>query len=369
MYNIVAFIIVFALNCIYYKPAFTFAMICFGILCIFEYKKKQLQLPMIDPIILKSFGVFWAGVILASILTYDIECIKKAFDYVYWTLPFWMIVILGYNKNIIKGLVIGLIVSTIVICIYGLHQYIFLPMTRLQSFYSSSNYMGTILAMLIPFLIMFMFVSYNKLYKLFLLFAASLSIVCLYFTQSRGAIIGIIIGSFIYIIYIVYTLNIQKNYKKVFLFFSIIMVVFGTYVISIHSFTRFNDNERIYIFQSSINMWSDHKIIGVGLGNFRELYSKKYMLPQAKIQHINKSHNIITSFLAETGIVGASSFIFLNCGILYFIIKKIKYNFILGAFLVAFIALNVHGIVDSTFNYQAINRLFWGLFGIGYIYK
>ena len=370
MYNIVAFIIVFALNCIYYKPAFTVAMICFGILCIFEYKKKQLQLPTIDPIILKSFGVFWAGVIFASLLTFDIDCIKKAFDYVYWTLPFWMIVILGYNKKIIEGLAMGLTISTLIMCGYGLYQHIFENMARIKSFYPNPNYLGTILAMLIPFLGIFIFVIKNKIYRFLLLLSLLSSMVCLYFSQSRGAILGLLLGICVWIV--CYYWNKINSLKKFCALCSIIAVVSAFCLYFVYNFERVNEMERVYIFQSSINMWRDNKFIGVGLGNFGKLYSENYILPQATAKYIDKSHNIITAFLAETGIIGTIGFVFMNFGIFCFILKKSKqnrYNFILGAGFIAFIALNIHGIVDSTFNYQAINRLFWGLFGISYIFS
>lgn len=368
MYNIVAFIIVFALNCIYYKPAFTVAMICFGILCIFEYKKKQLQLPTIDPIILKSFGVFWAGVILASILTYDIECIKKAFDYIYWTLPFWMIVILGYNKNIIEGLAMGLAISTLIMCGYGLYQHIFENMARIKSFYPNPNYLGTILAMLIPFIGMFLFVVRKIANKILLSISFILSFCCIYFTQSRGALLGLFVGFFICYIYHIYN---KKNKRRTFIIvFSIVAIISGAYLFPVSNMIRSYDVQRIYIFQSSVNMWKEHKLIGVGLGNFEKFYQEKYILPEATERHIDKSHNIITAFLAETGTLGTIGFILMNIGILHFVLMKLHKGsniYILNAFLISFIALNIHGMVDSTFNYQAINRLFWGLCGIGYI--
>lgn len=93
-------------------------------------------------------------------------------------------------------------------------------------------------------------------------------------------------------------------------------------------------------------------------------------MPQATERHIDKSHNIVTAFLTETWFIGVAGFIMMNLGILFFTLKEIRKkpnNYILGAFFITFIALNMHGMVDSTFNYQAINRLFWGLFGIGYI--
>lgn len=368
MYNILAFVIIFALNCIYYKPAFTVAMICFLLWIVFEYKKKRIEFPKINALLLKSVICFWFTIIAASLLVFDIESIKRAVDYVYWSLPFWMLVILGYNKNITKGLIIGLCISTLIICGYGIYQQLFKDFLRIKSFYPSPNYLGTILAMLIPFLFMFIIVVRQNIYKMLLTITLFLSIYCIYFTQSRGALLGLACGTLFYLFYISWC---KKVITKTFI---ALMIAFcslcGIYFVYTPNIMRSYDVERIYILQGSLNMWKDHKLVGVGLGNFKEYYQKQYILEQANEKDIVKSHNIITAFLAEAGIIGASGFIVMNTGIFYFLLKTLQksfHNYILGAFFISFIVLNVHGMVDSTFNYQAINRLFWGLFGIGYI--
>lgn len=368
MYNILAFVIIFALNCIYYKPAFTVAMICFLLWIVFEYKKKRIEFPKINALLLKSVICFWFTIIAASLLVFDIESIIRAVDYVYWSLPFWMLVILGYNKNIIKGLIIGLCISTLIICGYGIYQQLFKDFLRIKSFYPSPNYLGTILAMLIPFLFMFIIVVQQNIYKMLLTITLFLSIYCIYFTQSRGALLGLACGTLFYLFYISWC---KKVITKTFI---ALMIAFcslcGIYFVYTPNIMRSYDVERIYILQGSLNMWKDHKLVGIGLGNFKEYYQKQYILEQANEKDIVKSHNIITAFLAEAGIIGASGFIVMNIGIFYFLLKTLQksfHNYILGAFFISFIVLNVHGMVDSTFNYQAINRLFWGLFGIGYI--
>ena len=202
MHNIVAFIIVFALNCIYYKPAFTVAMAFFALWLIFEYKKNHINFPKVDSLLIKSFFCFWIAVIASSLLLFDIESIKRAVEYVYWSLPFWMLIILGYNKNITKGLILGLCISTLIICGYGIYQQFFKDFLRIKSFYPSPNYLGTILAMLIPFLFMFILVLRQNIYKILLAVTLFLSIYCIYFTQSRGALLGLACGILFYLFYV-----------------------------------------------------------------------------------------------------------------------------------------------------------------------
>lgn len=368
MHNIVAFIIVFALNCIYYKPAFTVAMAFFALWLIFEYKKNHINFPKVDSLLIKSFFCFWIAVIASSLLLFDIESIKRAVEYVYWSLPFWMLIILGYNKNITKGLILGLCISTLIICGYGIYQQFFKDFLRIKSFYPSPNYLGTILAMLIPFLFMFIFVVRQNIYKILLSITLFLSIYCIYFAQSRGALLGLAFGILFYLFYVSWCKKVVT--KKIIALIILFCSLCGAYFVYTPNIMRSHDVQRIYILQGSINMWEDHKLVGVGLGNFGKYYQNQYILPQATEKYIDKSHNIVTAFLAETGIIGTFGFIAMNIGILYFVLINLRkniQNYILGAFLISFIALNVHGMVDSTFNYQAINRLFWGCLGVGYI--
>ena len=368
MHNIVAFIIIFALNCIYYKPAFTVAMICFALWFIIQYKKKRIEFPKMNIILLKSFCCFWICLLISSVLLFDVNSIKRAVEYIYWSLPFWMLLFLGYKRDITKGVVGGLILSTLIICGYGLYQQIFKDFVRIKSFYPSPNYLGTILAMITPFLCIFILTIKGKFYKILLFCTLIIALYCLYFTQSRGALLGLAIGILTYLIYILWCSKIIS--KKIIASLIASIAICGAYFVYTPNITRPYDIQRIYIMESSINMWKDHKLIGVGLGNFGTYYQNQYILPQATERHIDKSHNIVTAFLAETGIIGAIGFIVMNLGILFFTLKEIRKkpnNYILGAFLIAFIALNMHGMVDSTFNYQAINRLFWGILGINYI--
>lgn len=368
MHNIIAFIIVFSLNCIYYKPAFTVAMVFFALWLIFEYKKNNIKFPKVNSLLVKSFFCFWIAVIASSLLLFDIESIKRAVEYIYWSLPFWMLIILGYNKNITKGLIIGLCISTLIICGYGIYQQLFKDFLRIKSFYPSPNYLGTILAMLLSFLFMFIIAVRQNIYKILLLITLFLSIYCIYFAQSRGALLGLACGILFYLFYVSWCKKVVT--KKIIALIILFCSLCGAYFVYTPNIMRSYDVQRIYILQGSINMWKDHKFVGVGLGNFEKNYETKYILPEATERKLDKSHNIVTAFLAETGIVGTFGFITMNIGILYFLLKVLQknlHNYILGAFLISFIALNVHGMVDSTFNYQAINRLFWGLFGIGYI--
>lgn len=370
MANIGAFITVFALNNIVYKPSFTIAMIFVGIYFIKKvFLKKEIDLPKIDKRIMLAMKIFSGCIMLSCILHGSQKEMVVGAQYIYWMLPFFMFAYLGNECNINKGVSIGLLCSVFFICGYGIYQYFNLHFGRINSFYSSPNYFGTILAMLIPFLFSYIKKEKNNIIKFFFIFASFMGLVSLFLTESRGALCGLIVGVICYgILDFLYVRRINK--KTLYVMSAVLCIVFIISITALGNFKRSYDNERIYIFQSSINMWKDNKLIGVGVGNFGVNYQNRYILPQAHEKNIDKSHNIITAFLAETGIIGTVGFISMNLLLLFYVISRMKKapnNYLFSAMFVSFIALNIHGMVDSTFNYQAINRLFWGLLGISYI--
>lgn len=51
-------------------------------------------------------------------------------------------------------------------------------------------------------------------------------------------------------------------------------------------------------------MWKDHKIIGIGLANWKVAYEKEYILPEVKEHDLTMPHNVFMIFLSQTGIIG-----------------------------------------------------------------
>ena len=71
---------------------------------------------------------------------------------------------------------------------------------------------------------------------------------------------------------------------------------------------------------SSINMFKDHPVIGVGIGQWRTKYGESYRLPSEN-QHLYHAHNNFIQLLSEVGILGL-------IGVLIFFGTIIKDNFL-----------------------------------------
>lgn len=196
-----------------------------------------------------------------------------------------------------------------------------------------------------------------------------LSGVALLMTESRGSWLGL--GLALIIAFLVngrpYLLTV-KRYSIIIMCTLIIIIGNSNYIISrINHTVNYTENytvERIYIWQSSLNMFKDNVWSGIGIGGerFRELYDNQYMLSTAKEKHIPHPHNLLLFYLSETGILGfVGFFIFFMCPFLYFIKNMLgeeafsviaKYAFF---FLLSFV---ISQMVDSAFAFTKILRIY-----------
>ena len=225
-----------------------------------------------------SYWLFFVSILISSILIMDLDSIKKAFKFLYYSLPFWLMLILTY-KNFDKSESIiekALMSSMFIFGVLVIYYLIDLPQgKRLSVLNFGPNALATLLEINLPFIILF---TYNILkktknlkYKI-LSFATCLwCFIMLIFTGSRGGIIGFFLG-FIFLVFSNFKLKIyyKLNMKLVLLSLIAIIAFSGLAMDKIDfNFTRPYDMERVRLIQSSYNMWLDNKLVGVGLNNWQ----------------------------------------------------------------------------------------------------
>ena len=113
-----------------------------------------------------------------------------------------------------------------------------------------------------------------------------------------------------------------KNKVKAFLLIIIMFFYsFCCFQFSPHSTQRFEtisstnstvqpNYERILMWNSATNMFLDHPIIGVGIGNYHKEYISQYQSPLSKENQYHP-HNVILSMLSQTGIIGTIGYLLL----------------------------------------------------------
>lgn len=323
-----------------------------------------------------SYWLFFVSILISSILIMDLDSIKKAFKFLYYSLPFWLMLILTY-KNFDKSESIiekALMSSMFIFGVLGIYYLIDLPQgKRLSLLNFGPNALATLLEINLPFIILF---TYNILkktknlkYKI-LSFATCLwCFIMLIFTGSRGGIIGFFFG-FIFLVFSNFKLKIyyKLNMKLVLLSLIAIIAFSGLAMDKIDfNFTRPYDMERVRLIQSSYNMWLDNKLVGVGLNNWQENYIQKYILPEARERELEFPHNTIAYFFSTSGIIGGFGFIIFTFGMIFFLLntlKKYPNNIYVQAMLWSFVAFSIHGLVDAGFLMKQGERLLFTLLGI-----
>lgn len=373
--NAIIAIIIFSLFNIVYKPTFTIAMFLTIGVIIYDMKKYGIGYCFdrikINNNLKKIILWFYMCIIMASLLSGHLQGIKISLNYLYWTLPFWMIVYVGRERSVWKGVYWGLAISCFWLCGWGLLEHFQNPTVRIKGFFGSANAYAIMLELILPFSVMMFFRMQEKLWKCLYVLIFLLIGYSLYFTQSRGAIGGVSIAFFLLLILGVKFFRKEPISKGIVAgVISLFLIIFFAGINSRLLVKEKYDNERMLLAKSTYSMWVDHKILGVGLGNWERFYKEKYISSEARERDLNIAHNAPLQILSETGIIGGIGFWGMNLGLFLFLLKqflKNKENILICAMLWALLAFNIHGFVDAGFLFKYGNKLFWGLLGITYL--
>ena len=304
------------------------------------------------------YGAFFGLLILAAFFAPTKTAIASTLKYLYWTLPLWVIYISGFFFPVHKLWRDAVALAVIVIGAFSVHQFICVPFgTRFSAPFASPNGLAGILELCLPFGALFVVNEYKlkqkKSKKEFWLnaVATTASLFVLLFTQSRGGIAGTFIGGIVLVamkFWLKYRNNVSIKRKICIILMGIVLitgVVFSGFIL----FHRAYDLERFLMIESSYHMWEDHKVFGVGLDNWGNEY-KKYVSPIAKEPNLPMPHNNVAFFFSTTGIVGGLGYCVYVLGTLAFLVKKIRenpVNLYYSAAFWAFLAIVIHGMVDS----------------------
>lgn len=199
------------------------------------------------------------------------------------------------------------------VALWGFQQH-FLGNPRLEEVaggnYNESNAVGVLFAQFAPMALSFVFVVTKKWQKwgLFIFFL----ILCgdIIFTQSRAALLGVLVGSSIFFLYV------PMRTRIAILFFGLLL---SPLVMSaVNSTEGYSERlaqteagedrgaDRLVIWQAGIEIFKDHPWTGVGQQNFKYLakgYVERMGLPHG-FHRLADAHNTLLLEAAETGIVG-----------------------------------------------------------------
>lgn len=265
----------------------------------------------------------------------------------------------------VKNLLLLSLTSLVIVTCYGFYQKIFLNVSRINGFSSPLDF-GNVLAITLTYLLIFGFWGKIKLgYRI----TAFISSICLganlLFTQTRGAWLAAIGG--------LITLSWVKNKKLLILIILVFLVLY--FILPENYITRFESSfdvntnssnlQRIDLWKSAISMFRDHFIKGIGLGRYSLEYATNYRPPHSEFH--THAHSNLMQFMAETGIIGLTAFVWLMVAISIWLYKSsiqiTDHNwglFLLGSFC-STIIYNIYGLTYFNFGDAETLRFFWFL--------
>ena len=226
---------------------------------------------------------------------------------------------------------------------------------RMPSFLENPNNLGAY-SILIFFIVIMIFITTKNLkYKFFYGISAILLLINVMFSQSRNALIALIIG--VFIIAILY----DKRFFILSLIFPIIFFIIPAIRARVFQiFDMSQNSSRFNIWDVTISMIKDNPIGGIGYENFSIQYP--YYISNNPNLIVNDGylpvhpHNVFLKMQAELGIVGTVifiSFIIITIITLYKLIKSTNNNIhrsVMIGILASYITFLFMNLLDCYFN-------------------
>ncbi len=198
----------------------------------------------------------------------------------------------------------------------------------------SSSALSSYLAILFPWLLIFANHYKNRVFAILSILTISLSLTTIILTQGRASWFALV-GSTLFIIF--YKSNkkifsykeINKLTKKISLIFLTCFSI--TILVLVFNFKKDSANGRFLIWEVTTEIVKDYPILGVGYGNFGNIYPlyqaefTKNNIVDTRIHlanDVNHSLNEFLQIITEMGLIG----LFFLLGILIFTFKRINYK-------------------------------------------
>lgn len=256
------------------------------------------------------------------------------------------------------------------------------PLTRVYSTLLNPNLLGGYLLPIFPLAVSAALV-WKGWYRLLGVATALLAPLCIWFTYSRGAMLGLaaVIGVYALLGLSLSWPLVKKSRKLQLILGGGALAFFGAVVLRIATSTALQDriasmftlrghssnSFRMNVWMGVADMVRDNWLIGVGIGNtaFRKMYSL-YMYSGFEALG---AYNVFLEVLAEMGVVGLLVF----CWLLLAFVARNLYTFWAGqganrwwaaAILAAFAGTFVMGLFDTVFYRPSVQLQFWLLLAL-----
>lgn len=330
-----------------------------------DFKRYFIKNIEVNIVLIISF--FWAMITLLNAInqpySFNEVITKMSKQYILYFIAFC--VVSEIDERRIKTLFYLLILSSIIMSIYGCYQFYNNPIffqNRVSGFTGAFYRLATLFVLTLPFYLLLIIQS-KKYLRFILLFLFLFIVLSLFFTFTRSAWIATIVEILIFVFIFL------KRYRKAILVFTVIII---TIVVVLSYFSvlpkkiliRGSEKPRIEALNLSIDVIKKYPLTGIGYGK------KTFSFYYPSVEEVMHSHNIFINTAVETGLVGA-----LIISIGFFLVLRDLYRGIFcinekkKLYLVTFLAAITGFLVLNLFDYMYHGwpgQMFWILVGVGY---
>lgn len=356
-----------------------YVVLCFMIK--FVCGKRSLKFSLPDAMI----AVFALMTLFGGLVSVDTAgSIKPALIYTIFIFGYFLCSNLIRTKKWLNKCLYGMLASLFVVSLYGVVQYVFgLGEStwhdsemfsdisgRVVSTFENPNVLAEYLIMLIPLSLALMLVSETRNLKAAATVSFATSVACLVFTWSRGAWLGFLFGTIIFLL--VYS-------KKIFaaLISCFILVPFLPFVLPDSILNRFTSignladsstSYRVNIWGGVVKMLRDYWYTGIGTGEAAfSLVYPKYSL--SGIEAAPHSHNLFFQIITEHSAVALIVFLIVILLYAQSVLTFVKYEtrktkFTAVALMCGISAVLVQGMTDYIWYNYRVYLIFWIVTGM-----
>ena len=288
------------------------------------------------------------------------------------------------SPAMVKRCLYALVYSAFFVSVYGIYQNYFGVLStewqdmavffeikgRVVSFFENPNVLGEFLILIFPITIALMVTSNRSYERFFMFMAATLNCWCLVFTWSRGAWIGCIAATVLFLF---------VSGKHFFTTGLLSLPWIGTFfylkndTLVLKRLTDFTDSStsyRVGIWKGVLRMLEDFWVCGIGVGEeaFRNIYP---MYALTGVEVAPHAHNLYLQIVVELGIFALIvffAFVFLYAQFSFSFCKsamsRSNRTICLGIFC-GILAILIQGLTDYVWYNYRIFLLFWMIVGLG----
>ena len=357
------------------STAFATVAVVLGVLfSAYEYFRTK-TLPKFDTEILKVLAIYFSAQILIAATSLDpATSFREVFGEFHRFLPLIFAMTFIKDRKQLRGVLIATLISSLINDAVGIYQYFAEGAERAKGLVHSPTFLASSMLMQIPIMI-FTAIEFSetKWLSYGAIFTAALSLLCLGLSMTRGAWIAFTVTLILFALFEKkYRVLTAKLFAVVFVIFLMVFAMSPKLQDRIGTLTDINfqsNTERILMWKSSIEIFKDYPIHGIGQKMFESVYNRIYISPEAKerpdkyYSGHSQPHNNLLFAASEGGIIGTAAFIGLHAYLFrrFFLQYKKESSMKFSAgltLLVIFVALHLEGLTDTNFSQVKLMREF-----------